>query len=338
MEEAVAVVAVADKGMSAIISKTAVLHRASGGQLAIDQILPTVNGILDMSQAAGCVLIAEILDECLHHLLVVAEADLRGIFHIGRLCAIEHQRGHSLLLGFGTQHRFIRPFIFYNHIVPVEGRCRQGVEMNHLLLILMSCHILVFGNGLAGSLRPLVEVHDLRHRRSHTTCRARLPLQAGVGTVVKRYLVPIRSSLIPLCLDERLDGGLRRAGLQPVLAVTVGEVLALAERGDGLVVLLQPGLHILRHPLPVDGAAVRITQHGQGALVARGNHVAPTFAVKGIDLLSAHLGCRQSRRRQPTSLCRSLFIKILQGAIHRLLFCQLLRPHADCQQSQGNKK
>ena len=72
MEEAVAIVTITDEGVSAIITITTILHRFAFSQLIVYQILPTIDGIGNTLFRTDRILISEILDERLNHLLMIA--------------------------------------------------------------------------------------------------------------------------------------------------------------------------------------------------------------------------------------------------------------------------
>ena len=118
----------------------------------------------------------------------------------------------------------------------------------------------------------------------------------------------------------------RGVGYVPVL-----EVLTVAQRGDGLVVQLEPDAHVLGHPLPLDASRVAISQHGQRPAVGRGNHVAAAIAVEGVDALSFHFGGSQALfvRGIPgsgeTFASADDFLFVGVKIAHRPFLCLLLR-------------
>ena len=83
--------------------------------------------------------------------------------------------------------------------------------------------------------------------------------------------------------------------------------------------------------IPVDGARGTVAQYGQRATVGRGDDVAPTLHVEGIDFPGLGFSRRklllslESRCSHPSGIGRRLIaVNVLQGAIHGLLLCQLL--------------
>ena len=123
MEEAVAIITITDEGVSAIITITTILHRFAFGQLAVNQILPTVDGIVNTLFRTDRILISEILDERLNHLLMITTREFWRIVHIDRLPAVAHQGSHRILLGSSTLDISVR-IIIIEHIGPIKGNGR----------------------------------------------------------------------------------------------------------------------------------------------------------------------------------------------------------------------
>ena len=78
--------------------------------------------------------------------------------------------------------------------------------MPHLLLVLVGRLDVVARKAVGYRLWPLVVVHYLSCCCRRATRHTPLTRQAAVGTVVERTFVVIRYDLIPVRLNQRLDG------------------------------------------------------------------------------------------------------------------------------------
>ena len=171
-----------------------------------------------------------------------------------------------------------------------------------VVVVIIEGHVVV-GQPVGHRVGPLPVVHHLRHGRSHATRIALLAAQVRFRSLVGRHLIPIGCGLIPVRLDERFHShalgtarvlhrrcalSIQRGGL---FAVT--EVPAVTECGNGLVILLQPRTHVLGHLFPVDASRCAVAQHGQGALVGRGDDVSPAVHIERIDFRCLRCGWRK---------------------------------------------
>ena len=199
MVEAVAVVAVADKGMSALrVSASAVEHGAAGTQFVIDEIVPPFDGIgFPDDVLPGVGVVVEIIGHAACQRGVIGPRHAKSIVHLGGIAAVEHEVGNG---GLGLREGVGRS-VFFLHLVPLEGGgglVGQGAEV---VVRLISRH------GLGGFYRPAVIVHKLGSGSGHAARQAVEPVDGRC-----RGVVNISSgrglALVPGCLDEGGNGGM----------------------------------------------------------------------------------------------------------------------------------
>ena len=249
--------AVAHEGVTtAAACRAIVYHGASLSQLAIDQVVPR---LLRIVVAEGQLrAIAEVL-EALGDVVGIGSRRAEAVLHLHGASGVEHQVGHGRGIYLVLSSR-----VCLAHIVPVElgdglGVHRHGGVLTHLA----ACHGELVGGNLGQRLcRLLVEVHNLRHGRSHA---ARIGQLVAVGRVVAvhelRALVPVGRRLVPFGGGERcyrVARGHRCAarGTQRLLCLFVvhrREYLQL------LGIAVEPRLHVSWHALGVECPLVGIS-------------------------------------------------------------------------------
>ena len=192
-------------------------HRALGSHFAIDQRIPRSGGI-DITGHEFCGLrIPEIIAQRFTDQMTLGTRALFTIFHIHLLTAVGHQLGHR-----------------------IGSSTRIGIRVRGLHLTPV----------VAGG--PLVVVHHLGHRRSHTARGAAFRTEVVVGR-----------PLIPLGLDEGCHIGVGRH-------ISAGKGL----RGDAHMIGFEQGLQGRRSRLAVVGGATAISQHGRQIVVGTHHDVA----------------------------------------------------------------
>ena len=137
-----------------------------------------------------------------------------GIFHINAPTGPTHQMGYGIALSLSI----LALFVDGEHLVPFK-RSRR-----HILLAWRS----IWQSSL---LRPLVVIHDLRHRCSHTS-RGR---QHTTCLHVFRTFPVVRVTLVPSCFDERLYRW-------TVLGCSLGKQLcpSLSQPADLVIITIYP--------------------------------------------------------------------------------------------------
>ena len=178
------------------------------------------------------------------------------------------------------------------HVVPVEGRGRQVGKLDSF-----------GGTGVArddlrGGLRPLVEVHHLRHGGGHaargTAAGARPCAVGGAKVVVGRVLVPRR------CAEGRDGRGAVGAYFAPRGLGCGALRLLLLQPGYFVGIALQPGFHVVGNVVRVDASALAEAEDGPHAVVARDDDEA-AVVLHVEEKESAHLALERELR--PDALC-----------------------------------
>ena len=273
MVVAVTVVAVAHEGMSSFATLTAVVHRPSVGKLVVDELIPCIVGVARAPHIVCARIVAEIILQRRNH---IGRRSARGtwrVVHLHRNATILHQIGNR---PFGGISRSI--VISIGHIIPVDGRILRNALHGHLSIVLP-----VRGASVAGNVRLhtphrayAVVVHDLRHRRCHTSRHASLSRIEEL-----RAINVIRIALVPLAREKRRNGGMRRSAPWRLLSTRL-------QPADGIAIAVEPPLHVRRQAVASESAPVGITQNGRHAVVAGSNHEALVVAHVKYEVVSLH--------------------------------------------------
>ena len=241
--ESVPLVSVADKcvGIAPRVSHTAIQHGASGGQLAVYQLIPLTIGIVFAHPVCGAHVISEVISEEPRD-TDLARARRRGrVFHVHPYAAGQHQACHLLALGIGGILAIRVP-----EAAPVE---RRGAIVELQLVSVAAARI----RSGAGALRPLVVVEYLGQRRGHAAGDATDSGILGTQHVVRGPLPPFRGQ----------HGGDGR--VIAVIGVGLGPL-----RREGI--LIYPPLHGGGDVVGVE--SLHVSQHGGREIVGGREQIA----------------------------------------------------------------
>ena len=183
---------------------------------------------------------------------------------------------------------------------PVEGgwfQClhRRCAILPHQLGTISEC---IAGYSHSGGFRLLIEIHNLRHRRRHTT---RIGQFVAIGLIVGvhelRTFVPIRRRLVPLRRDEGCDGVV---GAYPVASRSTQNtsglcVVHLCKHIELLGIAVEPVAHVRRHTACIERPLVAIAEDRVCAVVAR--HDDKSLLVADVDDVERRLLSHREGRR-----------------------------------------
>ena len=168
------------------------------------------------------------------------------------------------------------------------------------------------------AIRPLPKIHELSHCCSNTTCNAAISSIITCLIIVNEVSVwahqIIRLILVPLRLDQRLDGRLA------VFCLRRGSLYWLQRRSQSLYladVSLEPTPQVLRQLAHVEVSCLGIAEDGQRAVITRDDDVAPIAC--GIEDIEGIFVRRIVGTREAPGLAKLLAWHELPGLLQRLL-------------------
>ena len=268
-------------------------HGPSCGQLIVDEILPLLVGVVRRRCEVHVHVVAVVVLESGD---TVARRCSRGraVAHLYGAAHVVHELRHGVLAGLRR-----RVGVGVCHVVPVEGHARQ-------------CRVrsggVVPSRGVAGYagallLRPLPEIHHLRHGGGHAS-RGRQHVVAVV--VVLGALLVVGVALVPAARNERgnevLGGrpcGRGGHGTGSALRTLYGAVVG---GGHHLRQLVEPCPQLVGHVVGIYAAAVGVAQHLACAVARRHEH--ETVALTHVEevvrwILDGHGELARDGRRGP---------------------------------------
>ena len=140
----------------------------------------------------------------------MGQRHIRAIFHLCSLTTITHQVCHRI-----SRLILLITFVLEFHLIPVEGRGGEGVNLANLrelpvwilirTFVVPMAHAVFFDTVAAVRLLPIV--HHLCHRRSHTTCDT--TVIGLIASLVVIHVIAVRTHVIigcilsPFSLDQR---------------------------------------------------------------------------------------------------------------------------------------
>ncbi len=303
-------IAVAHKRVTAATAGTAVVdHRAAGGQLLIDHVLPSLLVVVAAIHQLG--IVVKVVVQRLGDIGVARARCRQAIFHLGRAAGIEHQPRHCLGVDL-----VLSAGVGVAHVLPVKSDWLKSIGDEGA--VFFRIRVIIIGgvrrDGLAAPCGPVVILHDLCHRCGYTACVGQFA--DGVAILHMHKLgavVPVGGSLVPVGGDHR---GNRVARVHCRGAARSGQTsggLDIAHRGQGLQLAGIAVEHALQVGGNLGGVEVthgRVAQDGGGAVVATDDDKAVVIA-HIVDVVIAGVGGSlhggRLRRHAQCALC-ALFL------------------------------
>ena len=273
VEEVTVGIAVADEGVTAASTGTAVINQGTTlDKFLINHVFPV--GLVIVAAVHQFGVIVEVVVECGGDVRVAGAGRIHAVIHVGGAAGIEHEPCHGILFGLS-----LGTGIVVTHVVPVKNDGTQRVSIDDVILLIIIIGHLIRGDGLSTSQRELIVVHDLSHGSGDA---ARIGIFAdGVSVLVNFHelgaVVPVGSTLVPVAGNQRRYAVARGTwGVQVLVAYT-----QQVQCGDLLLVTFEPHLHVGRHVVGVKGAVVDVAQDGSRAVVTRDDDI--TLVAHGVE-------------------------------------------------------
>ena len=283
------------KGMTSLVIVTTVNDGTSQLNLLIECLFPLLIGKFLAVDNIGTFTEIEHGDECTGNIRSVGGRLIEVITHQHRLSAIAHEPSDVVIA----------------HVKPVELSCRKVIEFYlGLLLIILVRRI---SHSLTHAVqRPLEEVHDLGHRRSHTTGERLLAIDL-------RTVLLVQSGLIPLGIHQR-DQFRAFRGRAPRC---VGGLAF--QRLCHLGIEIHQPFHIVGSLRKVKVTLLGISQHFRHQVIAGNHH--KTAVLLGIKHIISILRFRSMTASRLLRLQQLLTLQHLFGLLQGLFFGNLSCKH-----------
>ena len=189
----VAVVAIADEGMTTLGVGTAQIEGTGVGQFVVAELIPTLIGIVSLLDVLHRSTVAEIGFQRISHTIGIGTRRRIRVVHLHRHATVEHEVCHSLALC-GT----FAAAVAVAHVCPVDGRSIWNAIYMQLSIDFMLCGRHIGRNGSQRAIGGLVAlvIHNLCHSRCHATRH-----RASQSEIVRAVLI-VGVALVPCTRHE----------------------------------------------------------------------------------------------------------------------------------------
>ena len=184
----VAVVAIADEGMTSLRVGTAQVEGTSVGQFVVAELIPILIGVVCLLDVLHRSAVAEIGFQRISHAIGIGTRRRVRVVHLHRHATVEHEVCNGLAL-----HRTFAAIVAVAHVCPVDGRSFWNATDMQLSIdsMIRRSHIGRDGGQRAVGGSLALVIHDLCHRRCHAT-RHRESL-----TEIVRAILVVGIALVP---------------------------------------------------------------------------------------------------------------------------------------------